>query len=195
PLERLVGDLGHGEGSPTEDRAALHRQEGHHSTAGLLGGADDVAPVLALPDVVEVLTVRAPDDRGDAVGLAATDHRSSGPVSKEDRGAAVARVGELAESLDAHDEYVGGAAGTHQVVGQGDAVAEAGAGCGDVEGGGFVGAQLVGDRGGDGRGLEQVAHGGHHDAVDVGGRQPGALDGDLRGLHRHELHRLVVVGE
>ena len=41
--------------------------------------------------------------------------------------------------------------------GQRDAVAEAGAGGGDVEGRGLVGAELVGDRGGDGRGLQHVA--------------------------------------
>ena len=76
-------------------------------------------------------------------------------------------VGEVGEPLDADDEDVLGAAAADHVVGQRDAVAEAGAGGRDVEGGGLLGAELVGDRGRDGRGLVGVGDRGDDDAADL----------------------------
>ena len=63
-----------------------------------------------------------------------------------------AHVGEVGESLDADHQRVAGAAAADHVGGQRDAVAEACAGGGDVEGRRLVGAELVGDGGGDRRG-------------------------------------------
>src|SRR5690606_19374829 len=119
----------------------------------------------------------------------------AGAVREDEGGPTITRVGDLAEPLDADDEHVGGAAGTDHVVGQRDGVAEARAGRGDVVRGGLVGAQLVGDGGGDRRRLQQVADGGDDDAVDVGAGHAGPLEGDLGRLHRHELHGLVRGGE
>src|SRR6478736_923646 len=58
-VERLLAGLRHRERRPAEDRVALHDQVRHLR----LVGDDHVAPVLALPDQVELLAVRAPDDR------------------------------------------------------------------------------------------------------------------------------------
>ena len=119
--------------------------------------AIDVAPVLLLPDQVELLAVGAPHDRADARARRRADHGGARAVGEDERGAAVGGVGDVGEPLDADHQHVPGAAAADHVGGQGDAVAEAGAGGGDVERGGLVGAELVGDRGGDGRGLQQVA--------------------------------------
>ena len=140
---------------------------------GLGCGADDVAPVLALPDQVELLAVGAPHDRADAGGVAGSDDGRAGAVGEDEGGAAVGEVEDVGEPLDADHQDVAGAAGADDVGGQGDAVAEPGAGGGDVEGGGLVGAELVRDRGGDGGGLEQVADGGDDDAVDLAGVDAG----------------------
>ena len=108
--------------------------------------------------------------------VARADDGRAGAVGEDERGAAVADVGEVGEPLDADHQHVAGAAAADHVGGQRDAVAEAGAGGGDVEGRGLVGAELVGDRGGDGRGLEHVADGRDDDAVDLPGVDAGALE-------------------
>src|SRR6478672_11375809 len=186
-VERLLADLRHREGRPAEDRVALHHQVRHHR----LPGGDHVAPVLALADQVELLAVGAPDDRADAGGLAGTDDRGAGAVGEDERRPAVADVGEVGEPLHADDQDVPGAAGAHEVGGHGHAVAEARAGGGDVERGGLVGAELVGDGGGDGRGLQHVADRGDDHAVDLAGVDAGALEGLARGLDGHQLHGLL----
>jgi len=60
-------------------------------------------------------------------------------------------------------------------------VAEAGARGRDVERRGLVGAELVGDGGRDGRGLEQVGDGGDDDQVDLAGVDAGVLEGPSDG--------------
>ena len=136
-VERLLADLGHREGRPAEDGVALHGQVRHHAGAGHLVGADDVAPVLALADQVELLAVGAPHDRADARGVAGSDDRRTRAVGEDEGGAAVGEVEDVGEPLDADDQDVAGAAGADEVGGQGDAVAEPGARRGDVEGGGL----------------------------------------------------------
>ena len=85
PVEGLLGDLGHRERRPAEDRVAQHHQVRHHAAAGLLVVADHVAPVLLLADQVELLAVGAPDDRADARGLARADDRGAGAVGEDER--------------------------------------------------------------------------------------------------------------
>ena len=82
-VEGLVGDLGHLEGRPAEDRVALHDEVRH---PGVLRG-DHVAPVLALPDQVELLAVGAPDDRADAGLVGRADDDRAGAVGEDEGGA------------------------------------------------------------------------------------------------------------
>ena len=99
------------------------------------------------------------------------DHGGAGAVGEDERGAAVVEVGDVAEPLDADHQHVAGAAAADHVGAERDAVAEARAGGGDVERRGVVGAELVGDGGGDRGRLEQVGDGGDDDAVDLLGRR------------------------
>ena len=153
-----------------------------------------VAPVLALPDQVELLAVGAPDDRADARGVARSDDRGARAVGEDERRAAVADVGEVGEPLDADHQHVAGAAAADHVGGQGDAVAEAGAGGGDVERRGLVGAELVGDRGGDRRGLQQVGDRRDDDGVDLSGVDAGVLESLAGRADAHHLHGLLGGG-
>ena len=54
-------------------------------------GRDDVAPVLPLPDQVELLAVGAPDDRADAGLVARADHGRARAVGEDERRPAVVR--------------------------------------------------------------------------------------------------------
>ena len=118
------------------------------------------------------------------VSLGPDDGRA-GAVGEDERGAAVADVGQVREPLDADHQDVAGAAAPHHVRGQRDAVAEAGAGGRDVERRGLVGAELVGDRGRDRRRLEHVATRWPRRPRRSGGRRcrraraPGASDATL----------------
>src|SRR5215207_9691034 len=114
-VQRLLADLGHREGRPAEDRVALHRQVRHHAGARLGVGADDVAPVLALADQVELLAVGAPHDRSDAGCFAGSDHGRPGPVGEDEGGAAVGEVEDVGQPLHPDHEDVAGAAGTDDV--------------------------------------------------------------------------------
>ena len=88
---------------------------------------------VALGDGVALRAVGAPDGRADAGHVGRADHDRAGAVAEDEGGRAVVGVGEVGELLDADDQDVLGAAAADHVVGQRDAVAEAGAGGRDVE--------------------------------------------------------------
>src|SRR5699024_9676978 len=107
---------------------------------------------------------------------------------------AVAGVDEVAHLLHAHHEYVLGQTGAHHRIGLSDAVAVSGAGCGDVEGGGRGGADLVGDHGCQRRRLFEVCDRGDQHRAQVAARQAG-LGQRLPGrAHGQVLHADVLTG-
>src|SRR5690349_7152280 len=191
PVQRLGGDLGHLVGRPPEHRAALHHQVRHRRL--VLG--HHVAPVLGLTDQVELLAVGAPDDRADAHLVGGSDHRAARAVGEDEGGAAVVQARDVGEPLDADHQHVLGAAAADHVRAEREAVAEPGAGGRDVEGGRLVGAELVGDRGGDGWGLQHVRHRRDDHAVDLRRLDAGPLHGLAGRGHRHHLDALVGPGE
>ena len=138
-----------------------------------------------------LLAVGAPDHRTDAGVVARSDHGGAGAVGEDEGGGAVGGVGHVAEPLDADDQHVLGRPGADERVRHRRGVAEAGAGGGDVEGRRAGGAQLAGDRGGDGRGLVQVGDGGDDHRVDLAGLDAGRVQRLAGGGDRHHLDGLV----
>ena len=123
-----------------------------------------------------------------------SDDHGAGAVAEDERRRAVLRVGEVGELLHADDQDVRRAPAADHVVGEAEAVAEAGAGGGQVERGGGPGAEPVGDVGGGGWGLQQVGDGRDHDGPDLFRSDAGMRERLAGRLDRHVGDRLVVAG-
>ena len=101
-----------------------------------------------------------------------SDHGRARAVGEDERRAAVVEVGDVGEPLDADHQHVLGAAAADHVGGRARRRGRSRRRrrrCRTPAAG--VGAELVGDRGGDGRGLQQVRDGRDDDAVDLGRRR------------------------
>ena len=123
--------------------------------------------------------------------VAGSDDDGAGAVGEDERGAAVGAVGDVGEPLDADHQDVAGAAAADHVGGQRDAVAEAGAGGGDVERGGrsvpSSWAIAVATAGVWNMWVTVATI----DAVDLPGVDAGPLERRTRGGDRHHLHGLL----
>ena len=94
-------------------------------------------------DGVPLAAVRTPDGRTDARRVGRADHHGAGSVAQQEGDGALGVVDDVGELFGADHEHILRGAGTDQRIALGNAVAVAGAGGGDVEGGSRRRAEAV----------------------------------------------------
>src|SRR5215207_1341411 len=188
-VERLLGHRGHLPHRPAEDLLALHGQGRELDLV-----VAHVQPGRPLRDGVVLGAVGAPDRGADRRLVARPDNDGPGTVAEDEGGRAVVGVGEVRELLAADHQDVLGAAAAHHVVGQRDAVAEAGAGGGQVGRSRTAEPEALSDRGGGRRCLQRVGDGRQQHRADLLRADAGLSDRLAGGRAAHVDDALVGAG-